>query len=135
MWLYGFETNMEKRDPKITYFTRPSNQEVNELYNKATLFVQTSRHEGFCLPILEAMAAGCPVICTDAHGNRDFSFDGKNCLVVEQDDVVSLSHAIKRMLEDKSLREKLSKEALRTVKNFQWDEIMKKANKFFKEVK
>jgi glycosyltransferase involved in cell wall biosynthesis len=87
------------------------------------------------LPILEAMAAGCPVICTDAHGNRDFSFDGKNCLVVEQDDVVSLSHAIKRMLEDKSLREKLSKEALRTVKNFQWDEIMKKANKFFKEVK
>ena len=36
------------------------------------MFVQTSRHEGFCLPPLEAMAAGAPVVCTDAHGNRDF---------------------------------------------------------------
>jgi GT2 family glycosyltransferase/glycosyltransferase involved in cell wall biosynthesis len=135
MWLYGFETEMEKRDSKITYFTKPSNQEVNELYNKATLFVQTSRHEGFCLPILEAMAAGCPVICTDAHGNRDFSFDGKNCLIVGQDDAEGLSRAIRRMLDEPELREKLSKEALRTVKNFQWGAIMKKADKFFKEVK
>jgi glycosyltransferase involved in cell wall biosynthesis len=135
MWLYGFEPEIAKRDAKITYFTKPSNKEVNELYNKATLFVQTSRHEGFCLPILEAMAAGCPVICTDAHGNRDFSFDGKNCLMVAQDDEDGLSHAIKRMLDDKELRERLSKEALKTVKNFQWDEIMKKADKFFKEVR
>jgi glycosyltransferase involved in cell wall biosynthesis len=75
---------------KLPILQNQANQEVNELYNKATLFVQTSRHEGFCLPILEAMAAGCPVICTDAHGNRDFSFDGKNCLMVEQDDAEGL---------------------------------------------
>jgi GT2 family glycosyltransferase len=135
MWLYGFETEIEKRDSRITYFTKPSNEEVNELQNKATLFVQTSRHEGFCLPILEAMAAGCPVICTDAHGNRDFSFDGKNCLMVEQDDAEGLSKAIEKMLSDKDLRERLSGEALKTVKDFQWDAIMKKANKFFKEVR
>jgi glycosyltransferase involved in cell wall biosynthesis len=135
MWLYGFEPEIAKRDAKITYFTKPSNKEVNELYNKATLFVQTSRHEGFCLPILEAMAAGCPVVCTDAHGNRDFSFDGKNCLMVGQDDEEGLSHALKRMLDDKELRERLSKEALKTVKNFQWDEIMNRADKFFKEVR
>jgi glycosyltransferase involved in cell wall biosynthesis len=39
------------------------------------------------------------------------------------------------MLDDKELRERLSKEALKTVKNFQWDEIMNKADKFFKEVR
>ena len=54
---------------------------MNELFNEATVFVQTSRHEGFCLPPLEAMAAGTPVVCTDAHGNRDFCRDGENCLM------------------------------------------------------
>ena len=47
------------------------------------MFVQTSAHEGFCLPPLEAMATGGAVVCTDAHGNRDFCRDGENCLVPE----------------------------------------------------
>ena len=38
-------------------------------------------HEGFCLPALEAMATGGAVVCTDAHGNRDFCTDGENCLM------------------------------------------------------
>ena len=49
------------------------------------MFLQTSVHEGFCLPILEAMAAGAPVVCTDAHGNRDFCRDGVNCLMPASD--------------------------------------------------
>ena len=44
------------------YFERPSDERVNELFNEATVFVQTSIHEGFCLPLLEAMAAGTPVV-------------------------------------------------------------------------
>ena len=67
------------------YFERPSDERVNELFNQATVFVQTSRHEGFCLPLLEAMAAGTPVVSTDAHGNRDFCRDGENCLIADAD--------------------------------------------------
>ena len=136
MWLYGFEPEIAERDPsKITYFTKPSNEEVNELYNGATIFIQTSRHEGFCLPILEAMAAGCPVICTDSHGNRGFCFDKKNCLIVGQDDIEGTKEAINKLMENKNLREKLAKEALKTVKEYHWDNVTKKAEKFFKMVK
>jgi len=134
MWLFGFEPELAKRDSRIEYFVKPDNARVNELYNQATMFVQTSRHEGFCLPILEAMAAGCPVICTDAHGNRDFCFDGKNCLMVEQDDAEGLKEAIKKLLDDPLLRDRLAKEGLKTVKNFHWDVVTNKAEKFFKEV-
>ena len=42
------------------YVTAPTDEGVNELLNQATVFVQTSVHEGFCLPPLEAMAAGDP---------------------------------------------------------------------------
>lgn len=135
MWLYGFEPELAKRDAKITYYKKPSNEEVNEIFNKATIFIQTSRHEGFCLPILEAMAAGCPVICTDAHGNRGFCENEKNCLMVEQDDAEGAKIAINRLMNDKKLRDRLSKNARKTVKEYQWDNIMNSSEDFFNKVK
>ncbi len=134
MWLFGAEPEMAKLDKGITYFKQPSNEEVNKLYNRATVLVQTSRHEGFCLPILEAMAAGCPVICTDSHGNRDFCFDGKNCLMVEQDDVVGLKKALERLFSDPDLREKLSKEGLKTARKYRWNVVIDKVEAFYREV-
>ncbi len=134
MWLFGTEPELSKVDSKIKYFNKPSNEEVNELYNKATVFVQTSRHEGFCLPILEAMATGCPIICTDAHGNRDFSFNNKNCLMVEHDDVEGLAKAINRLMNDDKLQKKLSEGALKTAQNFKWPVIIDRVEKFYKEI-
>jgi GT2 family glycosyltransferase len=131
MWLFGIEPDLQKLDKRITYHTKPSNEEVNELYNQATVFVQTSRHEGFSLPILEAMAAGCPVICTDAHGNRDFCEDGKNCLMVEHDDVEGLSKAMKKLFKDKELQKKLSSEGLKTVKSYRWDRVIDDVEAFY----
>ena len=125
---------MAKLDKKITYFKKPTNQAVNKLYNQATMFVQTSRHEGFALPILEAMAAGCPVICTDAHGNRDFSLAGKNCLMVDHDDKEALAAAIKKLQGSKNLRQRLGNEGLKTARKFRLDAIMRIAEKFYREV-
>ena len=133
-WLFGGEPDMKALDKKITYVEKPTDKEVNELYNKATVFVQTSYHEGFCLPILEAMAAGVPVVCTDAHGNRDFSHDGKNCLIVEQDNEEALSAALKKLFDNPKLRAKLSDAALKTVKRYQWDQVTKELADFYKNV-
>jgi glycosyltransferase involved in cell wall biosynthesis len=67
----------------VRYVESPDDEQVNELFCQATVFVQTSVHEGFALPPLEAMATGAAVVCTDAHGNRDFCVDGVNCLMPE----------------------------------------------------
>ncbi len=69
--LFGIEPQLA-REPGIRYVTAPSDEQVGELFNEASVFVQTSIHEGFCLPPLESMATGGAVVCTDAHGNRDF---------------------------------------------------------------
>jgi len=132
--LFGFEPEIARLDKKIKYVTKPTNEEVNELYNQATMFVQTSRHEGFCLPLLEAMATGAPVVCTDAHGNRDFCFDGKNCLMVEHDDVKGLSEALVRLMRDKPLRDKLGKAAKITARNYRWDVVIKKIEAFYEGI-
>ncbi len=133
-WLFGSEPDLKALDKKITYHIKPSDEGVNELYNKATVFVQTSYHEGFCLPILEAMAAGAPVVCTDAHGNRDFCFDGKTCLMVEQDNEESLAAALQKLFDNPKLREKLSREALKTVKKYQWEPVVDQLVDFYNDV-
>ncbi len=134
MWLFGQEKDMQKLDSKITYFYKPSDEKLNELYNQATVFVQTSYHEGFSLPPLEAMASGCPVITTDSHGNRDYIEDGKNCIVVEQDNILALEQAIARVVGDLKLQQKLSKNALKTAKQYDWDNVTRQLAEFYATV-
>lgn len=112
------------------YVERPSDEEVNRLFNEATVFVQTSMHEGFCLPPLEAMAAGTPVVCTDAHGNRDFCVDGVNCLMPEPT-VAAVSAAITRLLTDAELRERLTGAGLRTAAGYAWEKRIDALEAFY----
>ena len=117
--LFGIEPELGP-EHGATYVERPSDAGVNELFNRATVFVQTSRHEGFCLPPLEAMATGGAVVCTDAHGNRDFCVDGVNCLMPEPD-VASVGGAVGRLLGDPALRERLGRAGIETAAEFTWE--------------
>ena len=132
LWMFGIEPELGRR-PGARYFERPSDAEVNELLNRATALVQTSRHEGFCLPLLEAMAAGAPVVCTDAHGNRDFCRDGDNCLMAE-DDPASVRAALERLLADDELRGRLSAEGRRTAERYAWPGLIDQVERFFEDV-
>jgi GT2 family glycosyltransferase len=135
MWLFGYDADaLARLNPDVKSFGAPSNEEVNKLYNQATVLIQASLHEGFCLPALEAMAAGCPLICTDMHGNRDFCHDGKNCLIIEQNNQAALSQAILRLMKDKKLQHKLREGGLKTAKNYTWDAIIPKLEKFYQDV-
>jgi GT2 family glycosyltransferase len=117
--LFGIEPELVHDVGGTRYVTGPSDTEVNRLLNEATAFIQTSDHEGFCLPILEAMATGCPVICTDAHGNRDFCEHDRNCLMVAAD-TESVRSAVVRVLEDSGLRERLGQAGLATAAEYAW---------------
>jgi GT2 family glycosyltransferase len=116
--LFGIEPELAT-EPGVRYIVRPSDEEVNALFNEATVFVQTSLHEGFCLPPLEAMATGGAVICTDAHGNRDFCVDGENCLLPEAN-VDGVAGAMTRLLSDPALRERLGAAGVRTAQDYAW---------------
>ena len=121
LWLFGIEPDLVGRtNGSVRYVTAPSDAEINELLNTATAFVQTSRHEGFCLPLLEAMATGTPVVCTDADGNRDFCRDGENCLLVEPDRQ-AVAAALDRVLSQPELRRSLAEEGLRTAERYGWE--------------
>ena len=85
----------------------------------ATVFVQTSTHEGFCLPVLESMATGGAVVCTDAHGNRDYCVDGVNCLMPEATPG-AVASSVSRLLADPDLRRRLGEAGRATAAGYDW---------------
>lgn len=129
LWLFGIEPELGELHG-ARYIEAPSDEQVNELYNAATAFVQTSTHEGFCLPPLEAMASGTPVVCTDAHGNRDFCRDGENCLIPEAE-VKAVRDALARVLGDRELRDRLGHEGKRTAAEYDWARRIDEVERFY----
>ena len=121
-------------EPGVTFLPSPSDEQVAEIYNAATLFIQTSIHEGFCLPVLEAMACGCPVVTTDADGNMAFCKDGENCLIVPQHDAALVARVVERLLADTALQERLRQGGLKTAREFTWEEAGDKLEAFYRSV-
>ena len=132
LWMFGVEPELGA-EHGARYFERPSDERVNELLNEATVFVQTSIHEGFCLPLLEAMAAGTPVVSTDAHGNRDFCRHEENCLIADPHPE-SVGAALERLLADPALRARLTAAGLDTAADYAWEQRIDRLERFYLEV-
>jgi GT2 family glycosyltransferase len=130
--LFGIEPEVAT-EPGIRYVTAPSDEEVNALLNEATVFVQTSVHEGFCLPALESMATGGAVVCTDAHGNRDFCADGDNCLMPEPE-AGAVAAAVSRLLADPALCERLGQNGISTAAEYHWSRRLDALEAFLVEI-
>jgi GT2 family glycosyltransferase len=130
--LFGIEPELAT-DPGMHYVRAPSDEQVNELFCQATVFVQTSTHEGFALPPLEAMATGAAVVCTDAHGNRDFCVDGVNCLMPDPD-VRSVAGALTRLLGDPELRVRLGRAGIETAADYAWERRIDALEDFYARV-
>jgi GT2 family glycosyltransferase/glycosyltransferase involved in cell wall biosynthesis len=130
--LFGIEPELAT-EPGVRYVESPSDHEVNRLFNEATVFVQTSTHEGFCLPALESMATGGAVVCTDAHGNRDFCVDGENCLMPEPDRR-SVTAAVQQLLADLALRGRLGRAGIQTAEDYSWERRIDTLERFLADV-
>ena len=130
--LFGIEPELAT-DPGMRYVTAPSDAEVNELFNQATVFVQTSIHEGFALPPLEAMATGGAVVCTDAHGNQDFCVDGENCLMPKPNRL-GVRDAIRWALEDPVLRGYVGRRGVETAQGYAWPNRIDALERFLTEI-
>ena len=92
---------------------------------KIGLLVLPSEAEGFGLVLIEAMAAGVPVIATDAPGIRDVVRQEVNGLLVPVGDPAALAAAIERVVGDSDLRQRLIEEGLRTVREqYTWERVI-----------
>lgn len=101
-------------------------KEKARLLGSAWLFVSPSSMEGWGISVMEANASGTPCIAFDVPGLRDSIKNGETGVLVKQDgNVEILAGSIIRVLRDDELRKKLSKNAMKWAKNFDWDKSAK----------
>lgn len=100
--------------------------EMPELYAKFGYFVASSRTEAQGVAMCEAMACGLPVIATNVGGIPEFVKNGENGLLVPRENPYSLRQAIKHLLSDEHLYDKLSESSARFVKDYLSHEIIYK---------
>ena len=103
------------------------------MYAKCDIVVCCSWYESFPLPPLESMASGTATISTE-YGVEDYCKDGYNCLLVKTRNIESIANAIKRLIDDKELREKLAKNGLKTSKEYDWDKAVEEHEKILMDI-
>lgn len=138
--IYGkFEPvlNLEKRASdlnikKSVFFYKPE-RDIQTKYLESSIYVMSSRFEGFGMVLIEAMACGVPCISFNCnYGPSDIIQNGIDGYIVENGNVKVLAAQIINLIEDENLRKMMGAKAKQNVKRYlpevivkQWDDLFK----------
>lgn len=106
-----------------------SDEELVKLYCQTQVFVYPSLYEGFGLPVLEAMACGCPVVTSGVSSLPEIG--GEAAVYVEPTSVTSITQGIKIALEQSA---KLRRLGLEQAKQFSWEKTARETLKIYRQV-
>ena len=106
-----------------------SDQDLNFLYSEADLFAYPSLYEGFGLPVLEAMAADCPVLTSDTTSLPEVS--GGAAFLVNPSSVEDIAEGLLRLAQDASLRASLQARGRKRVQDFSWEKAASETRRVY----
>ena len=134
-WLYEpiFQRVTELGLQDLVHFTGFfPDDDLPALCSAATLLAMPSRYEGFGLPVLEAMACGTPVVCSNTSSLPEVAGDA--ALLVPPDDVRGWGEAIARVLTDDALRAQMRERGLVQAARFTWEQAARQTADLYRRV-
>lgn len=134
-WLYegvfAAVDDFDVRD-RVRFLDFIADRDLPTLYRAATALAMPSIYEGFGIPVVEAMASGTPVICSDAGPLPEVAGDA--ALIVPVSDLDALADALYRVATDGELRRSLTARGLARARNFSWADAARAHVAVYREV-
>lgn len=115
-WLYNEIKSKNLIDNVILH--GPVKENIEDIYANASMFISTSRWEGFGLVVTEAMACGLPVISFDNSGPKEILDEGKFGVLISKYDIEEFVEQIKELIHDKDKLEEYSEKSLKRSQDF-----------------
>ena len=116
---YGATEMLSALPDRVTVTGYVSEQELAAWYARASIFAFPSLDEGFGMPVLEAMAAGLPVITSDRSALPEVA--GSDAILIEPHDTGSLASALCALAANEDLRKDLGRRGIARARTFTWE--------------
>ena len=123
---------IEQNKENISYLGFISDKNLAKVYNLASLFVFPSFYEGFGLPVVEAMACGTPVICSNTTSLPEVGGDA--VIYCDPRDTNDIKEKMQIILNNKTLQKKMIEKGVKRAKQFSWEKSAYEHKKIFEEV-
>ena len=119
-------------DDKILLLDSVNEIDMPKYYQSADAFAFPSLYEGFGLPLLEAMACGCPVLALRRTSIPEVVGDAG--ILVEEDNPVAFAEALAKIVEDDDLKKKLSSKGIARSSQFSWEVAAQKYEDIYEQL-
>jgi len=108
-------------------------RKIIEMYQSADVFVLPSFREGLPLTLFEAMASGLPIVASPVNGIPYEMSESENGFLVNYGDNETFKVKILKLLNDKNLSERISKNNIKKAQNYKWDKISEKTIEIYQQ--
>lgn len=140
--IYGEGSYREKLTEKIkklelekNIFLKGKTKNIEKHYKESYCYLMTSLYEGFGMVLIEAMACGLPIISFNCpHGPKEIVKNNIDGFLIEQDNKEEMINKILFLIQNREVRNNMSRRAHINVEKYEKENIMKKWLKLFKEL-
>jgi phosphatidyl-myo-inositol alpha-mannosyltransferase len=116
----------------VEFLGRVSDDERDALFKTVDVYCSPATgRESFGIVLLEAMAAGTAIVCSDIHGYKGVVRRNQDALLVPPGDSKALASALARILSDDELRETMARSGLARAQEYSWERVTAKVEDYY----
>lgn len=118
-----------------TVHLMPATKDIAEEFSKSSIYIMSSRYEGFGLVLAEAMSCGLPCVSFDCpYGPREIIRDGEDGFLAEDGNIDDLTQKLERLMSDKELRKAMGAKGAKNITRYKPETIMAQWIKLFQSI-
>jgi phosphatidylinositol alpha-mannosyltransferase len=123
---------LTRRLKGVEFLGRVSDAEKAQLFKTADVYVSPATgRESFGIVLLEAMAAGTPIVCSDIHGYKGVVRRGREALLVPPGRPKALAATLAQLLDDDELRAQIGRNGRARAEEFSWERVTAKVDDYY----